>query len=243
MLAHLLQQHLGRKISIVDVGALAIDGEPPYQTMVGLCEVIGFDPQDRYRQYGITHLPFVIGDGSEATLYVCAAPGMTSLFEPDPESFKMLGLEPCGEVITEKKVATHRLDSLVRVIDFLKIDAQGSELAAINGAGRLMDKAVFAQIEWSFLPLYKGAPEFWQVDKRLRDLGFVPYMLNHEHRRGKQTMAIDLIYIKDPRYLEEMASAQIVAMAAIADGCFDADDLVRHCMAEIKRRGLLQDAA
>src|SRR3954469_6102059 len=87
-----------RLTEVVDVGANPIDGDPPYRAMLqaGLCRVTGFEPQEEaLRKLEQTkgpnerYLPYVVGDGNAATLRLCTAPGMTSLFEPDA---RVLGL-------------------------------------------------------------------------------------------------------------------------------------------------------
>src|SRR5262245_13010902 len=81
-----------RSTAVVDVGANPIDGDTPYKWMLGrrLCTVTGFEPQPdglaalNARKGDLeTYLPYVIGDGSPATLHIAAVPGMTSLFPPN----------------------------------------------------------------------------------------------------------------------------------------------------------------
>src|SRR5262245_3112545 len=54
------------------------------------CRVTGFEPQvealamlNKLKSDLETYLPNVIGDGNPATLRICRAPGMTSLYKPD----------------------------------------------------------------------------------------------------------------------------------------------------------------
>src|ERR1041384_8189595 len=79
--------------AVVDIGANPIDGDPPYKAMLGqrLCTVTGFEPQAEAlatlnTSTGDlqTYLPYAVGDGGDGTLRIPQAPGMTSLFEPNP---------------------------------------------------------------------------------------------------------------------------------------------------------------
>ena len=71
---------------VVDIGANPIDGELPYQTFSeGLADIVGFEPQidaleklNAQKSEHETYLPYAIGDGLTKTLYLTAAPGMTS---------------------------------------------------------------------------------------------------------------------------------------------------------------------
>jgi hypothetical protein len=76
-----------------------------------------------------------------ATLKLCHAPGMSSLLTPNPRILDCLALYSIfGMVTGEQSIETHRLDDIseIEAIDFLKIDAQGSELSIFrSGQSRL----------------------------------------------------------------------------------------------------------
>jgi len=112
-----------RLTAVVDVGANPIDGDTPYKSMLGrrLCTVTGFEPQpeglaslNARRSDLETYLPYVIGDGSPATLHIAVVPGMTSLFDevaepaadaPDPGAERHFAGEPARDV--------HLVDTLI----------------------------------------------------------------------------------------------------------------------------------
>src|SRR5262245_16070007 len=82
-----------RPTAVVDIGANPIDGEPPYKRMLAkrLCTLVGFEPQpealaklNAAKSDLETYLPYAVGDGTRGTLKICQAPGMTSLFTPEP---------------------------------------------------------------------------------------------------------------------------------------------------------------
>ena len=85
-----------RLTAVVDIGANPID-VPPYLPLLQkrLCRLFGFEPQpsalaelNAHKSELETYLPHVVGSGEQARLRVCAAPGMTSLLEPDPVMLK-----------------------------------------------------------------------------------------------------------------------------------------------------------
>lgn len=178
-----------RLTEVLDVGANPIDGEPPYLSMLsaGLCRVTGFEPQEEallelQQRSGPNerHLREAVGDGGPHTLNICAAPGMSSLLEPDPATLGLFdALGSFAEVGRRVPMPTHRLDDIPEIgsIDFLKIDAQGSELAVFVGGRAKLRQAVAIQTEISFVTLYKDQPSLEDIDLEMRSQGFIPYCL------------------------------------------------------------------
>jgi hypothetical protein len=255
-----------RPTAVVDVGSAAIDGPPPYSAMLerGLCTVIGFDPQRllcRKDKPGVeTYLPYVIGDGSPGILRVCAVPGMTSMFPPDDEALGLFpGFRKWGKVLHEAAVTTRRLDDIseVGVIDFLKVDAQGSELAVIRGAHKKLAGAVFVQAEVAFVALYHGQPMFRDVDEALTRLGFMfhtfadigrrmvlPYPCLDGYQALNQIQGADAVYVRDFRDLGTVPDEALKRMALIAHHCFGSFDLAFRCVDRLAARHLVPpDAA
>ena len=104
-----------RLTEVVDVGANPIDGDPPYLGMLraGLCRVTGFEPQENalreLEQRKGPHeryFPDVVGDGGEATLRICASPGMSSLLEPDARRLALFeGFSQFGAVLSRRSAS------------------------------------------------------------------------------------------------------------------------------------------
>ena len=111
-----------------------------------LCTLTGFEPQDdalgeleRAKSDLETYLPYAIGDGRAHTLRICRRNGMTSLLEPDPQTYEFFPkFAQYAMVVREVPIQTRRLDDVAEIeaIDFLKIDIQGSELSSSATAGR-----------------------------------------------------------------------------------------------------------
>jgi FkbM family methyltransferase len=265
-LAELLRPE--RLTAIVDVGAYPIDSTPPYQAMLErrLCRVIGFEPQPEAlaalaaRKSDLeTYLPYVVGDGNSATLRVCRAPGMTSLLAPDPTALRHFpGFPEWGQVIRETAVATQRLDDIaeIDVVDFIKIDVQGSELDVLrNGRERLKD-VVAVQTEVSFINLYQGQPAFGEIDAELRAAGFVPHTFVALRKRMiaplagnspfaglNQLLEADMVYVRDFMRPERMTAEQLKHLALVAHHCYGSIDLSTNCLHHLVRSGAVPSDA
>jgi len=254
-----------RLTEVVDVGANPIDGEPPYAGMLraGLCRVTGFEPQEealrqlQQRKSALErYLPHALGDGGAHTLHVCAAPGMTSLLEPDPATLELFSvLKAAGEVRDRVPVQTRRLDDIVEIehLDFLKIDIQGGELSVLrNGAAKLAE-AVMIQTEVSFVTLYRGQPPFGEIDAELRRQGFLPHcfaevkdwpiapcVINNDPRQPlNQLLEADVVYARDISRPERMSDAQLRQLALIAHHCYRSFDLALRCVMLLEQRNAL----
>jgi FkbM family methyltransferase len=81
-------------------------------------------------------------------------------------------------------------------IDLLKLDLQGSELEALKGCGKLLERIKIITTEIEFVSLYDGQPLFGDIDVYLRAHGFK--MLNlyelYTHPDGQLT-AGDAVYL------------------------------------------------
>jgi FkbM family methyltransferase len=254
---------------VVDVGANPIDGDPPYAQMLadGLCTVVGFEPQQEAlaelrRRAGAneTYLPYAVGDGGTHTLRLAAAPGMTSILEPDPARLALFnGFSEWGTVIDEQPVATRRLDDIeeIEAMDLLKIDVQGAELAVFGGATRLLDAAVAVQTEVSFVPLYKDQPSFGEIDLALRERGLIPHTLPAIKRwaiapvvfagdfrvGGNQLLEADIVYVRDFGDPDAMSDDQLAQLVLIAHHVYGSVDLAHAGLDALARRGAADPGA
>ncbi len=258
-----------RLTEVVDVGANPIDGEPPYLPMLseGLCHVTGFEPQadalrDLERRKGPNerYLPYVIGDGAAGILKICAAPGMTSLFEPDARVLALFaGFQDFGKVAARLPVQTRRLDDVAEIghLDFLKIDVQGAELDVFRGGAAKLAGAVAVQTEVSFITLYEKQPAFGEVDMELRRQGFIPHcipavklwpiapcVVNGDPRQAlNQLLEADIVYVRDFFRPEQMDDEQLKHLALIAHHCYKSFDLALRCVMHLEQRHAVESGA
>jgi FkbM family methyltransferase len=251
-----------RLTEVVDVGANPIDGDPPYASMLsaGLCRVTGFEPQSAAlnellmkKGANENYLPHAVGDGAVHTLNICKASGMTSLFEPDPQTLALFDfLRPLGEVIDRVPLHTVKLDDVAAIedLDFLKIDIQGGELAVFRNGAQKLSKAVAIQTEVSFVTLYKNQPSFGDIDLELRRQGFIPHcfaavkqwpispcVINNDPREPlNQLLEADIVYVRDFSRSELMDDEQLKHLALIAHHCYNSADLALRCVAQLEER-------
>lgn len=259
-----------RLTDVVDIGANPIDGDPPYSPMLaaGLCRVTGFEPQQdallqlqRMRGPNERYLPYAVGDGGTHTLRICRGSGMTSLFEPDPDTLDVFEiLKPYGEVIERVSLPTQRLDDVTEIdsLDFLKIDIQGGELAVFEGGRKKLAHAVAIQTEVSFVTLYEDQPAIGEIDVELRQQGFIPHCFaavkhwpiapfivdQYEPRRAlNQLLEADIVYVRDFTRSDAMSDEQLKHLALIAHHCYGSFDLAMRCVAMLEHRGALDSGA
>ena len=98
-------------------------------------------------------------------------------------------LSPAGSV----PVKTITIDSYceendVGRIDVLKIDVQGSEVAVLDGASKMISKVSEIVCELNFDAYYKGSAQFIDIVSRLEQLGFklnMIYDLAVDRRNGR----------------------------------------------------------
>lgn len=258
-----------RMTEVVDIGANPIDGAPPYESMMDrrICRVTGFEPQEQALQALLdnksdleTYLPLTLGDGEDQVLRVCAGSGMTSLLEPLPRAYEVFpALKVAAEVISRIPIQTVRLDDVdeVEAIDFLKLDIQGGEVAALQGAPKKLRETVAIQAEISFVPLYQDQPTFGEVDQLLRSYGFLPHcfaavkrwpigqlVVNGDPRRAfNQLLEADIVYVRDFYQIEMMTNEQLKHLTMIMHYCYRSYDLCLRCISELQARHAVIDGS
>ena len=122
-------------------------------------------------------------------------------------------LYPSIAVVSEIEVTTVRLDEILPhdfEFDFLNLDIQGAELAAIQGLGGLISKFNSIYTEVNFVKLYEGCALITEIDQYLADFGF--------RRVSTRTVSDaawgDAIYIKNPHIMTRIRS-RILSVVSI----------------------------
>lgn len=258
--------HLDKPTCIVDIGALGGYEEYGRLLNLGIATLVGFEPQrEAYDKLvanntdpNVRYLRKAVGDGYSHTLNVCAAPGFSSLFTPDPQKLKrFIHFPEWARVMYTEVVDTELLNVVPEDIDYIKIDAQGSELMVFsNNQDKLRNVSVI-QTEVSFVTLYQGQPTFGDVDVELRRQGFIPhhfvdlnrrmilpaYRPSDEFAAMNQLLEADLVYVKDWTKPERLSASQLKHMAVIAHYCYQSYDLAFYCFCQLIERGAIDCAA
>lgn len=249
------------RIKIVDVGAMAV-GQDPYQRLVEAvaCEIVGFEPNEvecERLNAGAgarrAYLPYVVGDGAAGTFYQCAAPMCSSLLEPNAAlAAKFSGLSEMLSVVDASPVTTRRLDDIpeARGADLLKLDVQGAELMVLEGGTTLLQDLLVLHTEAEFVPLYRNQPVFSDIDRWLRNRGFVLHKIVGVASRPfhpmmsvvpegdpllSQLLWCDVVYVRDFMQLERLSPDQLAKLAAIMHENYGSYDFVAAVLKALDR--------
>jgi FkbM family methyltransferase len=202
--ASLLATLLDEPIVIVDVGCRWGFADT-WEQLGDRCRAIGFEPDEdeceRLRgHYHDRPSVEVVGHalGAEpgpATLYITREPACSSLYQPSDDVVdRHPRLEP-QRLVARQQIELTTLDNWcehhgVDRVDFIKLDTQGSEFDVLRGAPRALERVTAVQTEVEFNRMYEGQPLFGDVDRFLRDHGFVLWQfdnLSHHRQRGARS--------------------------------------------------------
>ncbi|MEA5417046.1 FkbM family methyltransferase [Synechococcus sp. BA-132 BA5] len=258
-LVDILQE--GERLEVLDVGA-ALNETPSYQGLIdaGRARITGFEPDqlecDRLtRTYGEPHrfFPCFVGDGKPSTFYETNWALTGSLYAPNtPLLEKFQNLSELTLPVATHSVVSRRLDDIVEIdrVDFIKIDVQGSELAVLTNAQRILPQVLAIQVEVEFVELYKGQPMFSDVDAFLRRMGFQFHSFNGFGGRAFKPMApagginrafrqllwSDAVYVADWMKLNHLTESQLRRYALLAHDLLHSFDLAHLVLSEIDAR-------
>jgi FkbM family methyltransferase len=103
------------------------------------------------------------------------------------------------------KLEMKRLDRLlsaeqVRKYPHWVVDVQGAELSVLRGAGRLLDYCNTLDVEVSTFEVYEGGVSFVELDKFLREEGFIPLW------QPKLRTHQDLLYVRARSHTPESSA-------------------------------------
>ena len=239
-------------VHVVDVGAMWMgEDKLGYQPLLdaGVGRVVGFEANqaecDKLNALGRPHsryLPHVVGDGREATFYLCQDPMTSSIYEPNLallNRFNMLG--EITRPVSSSPCRTRRLDDIAEIaaIDLLQVDVQGAELDVIRGAQERLRDAAVVVAEVEFVEMYKGQPLFADVDAEMRRQGFClhllgpsmgpafkPFAPGGDPWKGvRQALWTDAVFVKDFMKFGELKPEQLLKIAAILYELFGSVDL------------------
>jgi len=224
---------------VVDVGAQAMEREGHiYSPLLSHAKgrVVGFEPLEhrrRERELAETKIDLsmraaFIGDGNRHTFHINSPDATSSLL---PLNNAVIGelVDLCGfETVSTESVATITLDEaisdVVRV-DFLKLDIQGFEYAALAHARSVLSRTLAVHCEVEFLPLYQGQALFSEIDLLLRESGFRLVDFSDLRRyafkcgplaSGDQLGWGDAVYFKEAGMISDPICLLIQAFIAVA---------------------------
>lgn len=167
--------------------------------------------------------------GEPLTIHVTAWPASSSAFQHDQHFFSPLNFRKLYAEVGTVRVDSARLADLATwETDFIKLDVEGCELAALRGAGRTIDSCIGIEAEVSYAPWGQGLPVFGDVDRFCRESGFVltalgplfsyHYLLPDPALESHGvTFSGDALYFRSPARVLEL----------VADGRWKAEKIVK----------------
>ncbi|MDQ6909208.1 MAG: FkbM family methyltransferase [Actinomycetota bacterium] len=163
---------------------------------------IGFDPDveecERLREHyddhpGVQIVPLALGSrAGSATMHITEDPGGSSLLPAAEDAVENHPGLVEGRVVKTHPVELTTIDEWCGSegrsdADFIKLDTQGTELDILRGGENLLQTVRAVEVEVEFNELYTGVPLFGEVDRYLREQGFVLWRLDnlaHYAQRG-----------------------------------------------------------
>ena len=250
---------INNPIQICDIGASPIDETDFIEELLDNTDsrLIGFEPNEnefqkldknkKRRKY----YNFGIGDGTEKTLNICKAAGMSSFLEPDIDYLKNFhGFENWSKIIKKVKVKTKKLSEIEDDIDFFKIDVQGYESEIIKYGKDKIKNSLIINIETSPTPLYKNEKTFSSTIIELEKLGFNLHMFSKINTRSFKPIIffknpyiglnhihqLDCVLIKNLKFIETYNTSQLSKLILILFYSFKSYDLVDYLLKILDER-------
>ena len=250
---------INNPIQICDIGASPVDETDFIEELLDNTDsrLIGFEPnenefqkldKDKKRR---KYYNFGIGDGTEKTLNICKAAGMSSFLEPDINYLKNFhGFENWSKIIKKVKVKTKKLSEIEDNIDFFKIDVQGYESEIIKHGKDKIKNSLIINIETSPTPLYKNEKTFSSTIIELEKLGFNLHMFSKINTRSFKPIIffknpyiglnhihqLDCVLIKNLKFIETYNTSQLSKLILILFYSFKSYDLVDYLLKILDER-------
>lgn len=165
-------------LDVVDVGAR--DGFAEYWGYYkDALRIVGFDPDKKEAEklggQGIAHA--LSGDGKPRVFYMIRYPASSGFYPPNIDFTNRLRNRDFLNIMNTAEIDTVTMDSLDLRPDFIKLDAEGSELEILQGGMQTIKHALGIRVEVAFVELFKDQPLFREVDAFLASQGFTLYDL------------------------------------------------------------------
>ncbi len=173
-------------LALVDVGAMG--GIPlKWKMLLPVMQIIAFEPD--YREFyklkdsdNIRNFNYALYSKSiDLVYYISKEEGKSSILKPNLDFLSQYENKERFSIVKEEQIPSGRVktldsiikDGLIRDIDFIKLDTQGSELYILQGGEEKAIPKIFgAQIEVEFVEMYQNQPLFRDIDGFMTRYGF-----------------------------------------------------------------------
>ena len=180
--------------------------------------------------------------GTES-LNIMNQPGLSSLLKPNQSVVNTFNNRADYNIKSTQPIKTIKLNEAAKKYQFenagfLSIDTQGTELEILKSGQSLLETSMFGiYIETEFQELYKGQSLFADIDKYLRNIGFILFdidrvlMRRHnystEYYSRKQISHCHCLYFKPPENIDGQTNESLtnkfeqLLLIAIANEHYD----------------------
>ncbi len=203
-------------LTIVDVGAaMGVDDRWPALGRDS-CRFVTFEPDERSaQQQGERHWALHVAVGASKgsrTLFLTKGAFGSSLLRHNHPFLQRFANWEWHEPVGEDEVVLDLLDDCLNSRpdwrpDFIKTDAEGTDLDVLKGGEHALSSALGVQVETAFVERHLGTPFFSDIDAFLRARHFTLFQLLREHwirRNGvfgpgsrPQLIWADVVYFVD----------------------------------------------
>ncbi|MFA5392879.1 MAG: FkbM family methyltransferase [Candidatus Ratteibacteria bacterium] len=120
------------------------------------------------------------------TLHISQNKVASSLFPINQDFVSRFPHDSPGAIVGSAQIKTTDIDSFLKEneighLDFMKVDVEGAELALFEGAKNLLSESLLGlSVEVFFHPYHTGRPLFGDIDRYLRQFGFILFDLQPE---------------------------------------------------------------
>jgi FkbM family methyltransferase len=213
------KKNFSKKIKIADVGSA---GDKDFQGMFwkkleDISYYYYFDPSNNEKKKNRNYIIFPNGlwdKNEKQKIYITNFPFASSIFKPNQKMLKRFINYESHKVLKEEYLDLKKLDDIIfkknDFCDFIKIDAEGSELKILNGCKKNLENSLGLEVEINFIEKNLSSPSAIDVIKFLEKNNFTLYLLNRESWRknnknnilsNHQLIWADAIFFKSEQYL------------------------------------------
>ena len=148
----------------------------------------------------------IYNDNETRLFYTYQKINTSSIFKPNWKVLKKTGksvknLKKKYKLIKANRVKCCRLDDLLKkyeeTYNFVKTDAQGADLAILQGMGKYINKVVGIHCECFLIPEYQEIPLYDNMLLFLSKHGFIPSRIITKHKNW-----IDILFVRDEDFVE-----------------------------------------